>query len=175
MKNRPARDRQRGSAMLVTMVLVTSLLAGAVVLVGMQLASGRSTELTRSGISALYCAEAGLTAARPTISTSYSLWDASLLSTTQPSWLSSSAFSHDLDGDGVADFEITIRDNDDEVAPAANNLAQDLDLKIFIVSTCIKYPDTPKQVTELIEYTAAGAACYDRQAGGCNGRGNSNK
>lgn len=160
--------------MLVTMIVVTALLAGAVVIVQMQLTSARSTELTRSGITSVYCAEAGLTAARPTIAANYNLWAGSLGSTTQPAWLSNTAFSHDLDGDNIDDFEITIRDNDDELAPAANIATADIDLKVFIVSRCIKFPDTPKQVTELIEYEPAGANCYDSQLGGCNSRGNKN-
>ena len=169
-----SRDPERGTAMLLTMILITSLLTGAVVIAAMQLSSGRSTELTRSGLSAMYCAEAGLTAARPTIMGNYDQWAGSLGATTQPTWLSNTAFSHDLDGDGVDDFAITIKDNDDEAPPAANNLAVDTDLKIFIVSTCIKFPDTPKQVSELVEYKAA-ANCYPSQEGGCNGRGNTNK
>jgi hypothetical protein len=174
MSARIPRDPQRGSAMLVTMVVITSLLAGAVVLVAMQLASGRSTDLTRTGLSAMYCAEAGLTASRATVAGNYDQWSTSLTSTTQPAWLSNTAFSHDLDGDGVDDFAITIKDNDDETAPTPNDLAIDTDLKIFIVSTCIKFPDTPKQVSELIEYKPA-ANCYGSQEGGCNGRGNQNK
>jgi hypothetical protein len=169
-----ARDRQRGSAMVLTMVIITALLSGSAVLVSLQITAGRSTELTRSGLSAIYCAEAGLTAARPAIAANYPQWNASLGATSQPAWLSNTAFSHDLDNDGVDDFAITIRDNDDEVAPAANDLAHDLDLKVFLVSTCIKYPDTPKEVTELVEYQVGGAPCYGAQVGGCIGRGNAN-
>ncbi|HEU0034744.1 MAG TPA: pilus assembly PilX N-terminal domain-containing protein [Kofleriaceae bacterium] len=170
---RRKRQRERGSAMMITMVLITVMLAGGAAIVGMQTKSNRSADTTRTGLSALYCAEAGLSAARPVIVTNYDKWSASLGGTTQPDWLSSTAFSHDLDGDGVDDFAITLRDNDDEAAPAANNPTVDTDQKIFIVSTCIKYADQPKQVTELVEYKEA-ANCYASQEGGCNGRGNSN-
>lgn len=183
MRNRLPRVSERGSAMLVTMVVITSLLAGAVVIVAMQLASGRSTDLTRTGLTSMYCAEAGLTAARSTITGNYDQWATTLPSTTltptikpppQPAWLSNTAFSHDLDGDGVDDFEVTILDNDDEPANTANDLFADADLKVFVISTCTKFPDNPKQVRELIEYKPA-ANCYASQEGGCNGRGNTNK
>lgn len=175
---RRRRGSQRGSAMLVTLIIIGALLAGAAVLVSLQLAGNRSTDLTRSGMSALYCAEAGLAAARPVVATSYSSWAASLAVSaaewpgpfTQPTWLNDAAFDHDLDFNGSADdFEITILDNDDE--PAANNRAADSDLSVYIVSTCLKYGDTPVQVRELVLYNG-GTQCYPWQAGGCTGVNN---
>ena len=171
------RPGQRGSAMLVTMIIVSALLAGAAVLVSMQLASSRSTDLERNGLASLYCAEAGMMAAQPTVTSNYSQWAGSMCTTapslcTQPSWLSNTAFSHDLDGDGIDDFYVYIKDDDDETS-GANNPAVDTNNKVFIVSTCTKYPDTPKQVEELILYIPT-ANCYQGQQGGCNGRGNNN-
>ena len=165
------RNPQRGAAMMVTMIMVGALLAGSAVLVSMQISSNRSTDLSRSSMSAMYCAEAGLSAARPVVAANYPLWNAALGQSTEPSWLS--GIVHDLDGDGVADFVITLKDNDDEQSPAANDLTHDNDLKVFIVSTCTKYPDTPKQVEELAQYNGAGS-CYQSQVGGCGGNGNSN-
>jgi len=72
---RRGRIRQRGSAMLVTMIIISSLLAGAAVLVSMQLASNRSSDITRSGLSATYCAEAGLSAARSVVAANYNNWN----------------------------------------------------------------------------------------------------
>ena len=171
----PARERQRGSAMLVTLIIIASLLAGAAVLVSLQINSNRSTDLTRSGMSALYCAEAGLSAARSVVAQNYSQWNATLAAggTTEPSWLASGIGSHDLDGDGVDDFAVYIKDNDDEQSPLSNDLTHDNDLQVFVVSTCIKYPDTPKAVTELILYNG-GTGCYPWQIGGCGGDGNGN-
>jgi len=165
------RDRERGSAMIVTMIVVTSLLAGSAALVSMQMSGNRSTDLTRTGISALYCAEAGLVAARPVVAASYARWNGSLGTGAEPGWLSS--INHDVDGDGVADFVITLKDNDDELPPLTNDPTHDNDLKIFIVSTCTKYPDAPKQVMELVQYNGGGN-CYQSQQGGCGGNGNSN-
>jgi hypothetical protein len=171
--SRVGRNRERGSAMLVTLVLITTLLAGGVVLVGLQLKSSRSTELTRNNVSGTYCAEAGLAAARAAVAANYDQWNPALASGQQPDWLSNTAFSHDLDGDGADDFVIVLRDNDDEVPPAPNDPTRDIDLKIFIVSTCIMHPGHPKRVLELIEYKPA-LNCYESQEGGCNGRGNAN-
>jgi hypothetical protein len=173
-----SHSRERGSAMLVTLVLIASLLAGASVLVSMQLSSNRSTDLTRSGLTALYCAEAGLAAARPTIQANYAQWNATLATDPngtgpQPAWLDNTAFSHDLDGDGIDDFHINIRDNDDEIAPLANDKANDSDLRVYVISTCDKFPDNPRQVMELAKFSPGGGACYNG-AGGCDGNGNSN-
>ena len=155
------RNSQRGSAMLVSMILMAALLAGATVLVSLQLGSNRSTELTRTGISALYCAEAGLTATRATIAANKDLWTASLGTSTEPSWLSS--ISHDVDGDSVGpDFRITL-----------DNTPDPNDSRIIITSTCLKYPDTPKTIKELVG-TLEQSNCYGSQQGGCAGNNNMN-
>jgi hypothetical protein len=88
----------------------------------------------------------------------------------EPLWLSS-AFSHDIDGVAGNDFEVFITDNDDEVG--TNDLVHDSDLKIFVVSRCLKYPDTPKEVEVLIQYSGGGQS-YKAQAGGNQGNGNDN-
>ena len=171
------RREERGSAMLITMIVISALMGGAAVLVQLNLSSSHGTELAKHGLTALYCAEAGLTAARATVAASYPQWAGSLCTTTpstsctQPAWLASTAFSHDLDGDGVDDFVIYIKDNDDD-GTAANNKAVDNDLQIFVVSRCIKYPESPKEVEELIQYSGGGT-CYDAQQGGCGANGNS--
>ena len=165
--------RQRGSAMLITLLITAALIAGGAVLISIQLYSTRSTELVRSGTSALYCAEAGLSAARTTVAANYANWNAALAAGTEPTWLSASAFTHDIDGDGVGDFSLRLVDNDDELPPATNNTAQDNDLRVFVVSTCTKYAETPKAVAELIRYSGGGN-CYQSQQGGCGGNNNSN-
>ena len=91
---------------------------------------------------------------------------------TEPAWLQT-AFPHNIGSGSSAsvDFEIYLKDNDDETG--SNNLAVDTDGKIFIISRCIKYADNPKQVGELIEATG-GNSCYESQEGGCGGNGNAN-
>ena len=60
------RRTERGTAILITMMIIVALLGGGAVLVGIQMASTRSTEITRSNMTALYCAEAGLNASTTT-------------------------------------------------------------------------------------------------------------
>ena len=166
------RSNERGSAMLVTMIVIASLIAGGAVLVSLHASSNKATELNRGGMTALYCAESGLSAARAAVAANVTNWNAALAAGTEPSWLDNSVFSHDLDGDNVDDFRITLMDDDDETS-GTNNKSVDINYKVFVVSTCTKYPDTPKQVMELVEYTPS-ATCYSAQEGGCNGRGNGN-
>lgn len=176
------RNRERGSAMLVTMIIIVALFAGAVVLVSMQLTSNKSSEIARTGMTSLYCAEAGLTAARSVVVANQGAnWNTAIAASggttpnlNEPSWLITGIGSHDLDGDGSDDFSVYLLDNDDEVAPTANNRAVDVDSRIFVVSKCLKYPDTPKQVVELLEYAQQTGTCYESQEGGCSQQGNAN-
>lgn len=157
--------------MVVTMVLVSALLAGSAVLASVQIKSSRSAELTKASISALHCAESGIVAARATVMNSYGSWNAALAAGTEPAWLT--AVDHDVDNDGEPDFTITLKDNDDESAPTANNVAVDNDLTIYIVSTCIKYPDVQTQVAEMVRFNGS-SNCYQSQLGGCGGNNNAN-
>lgn len=134
--------------MIVVMLVVAATLTASALLTSMQSTSSHASDLTRSSITGLYCAEAGLAAARATVIANVAAWDPSLGSATEPGWLSS--VPHDIDGDGADDFVITLRDNDDE---PVNDLARDTDQTVFIVSTCIKHPETPTQVTELVTST----------------------
>lgn len=154
--------------MLITMILITSMLAGGAVLVNLQLGSTRTAGLAHAKMSATYCAESGLATARSAITANYPLWNAALAAGTEPAWLA--AIPHDLDGDGVADFRITLRDNEDETPldPARDN-----DLTVYVVSRCIKYDDAPGEVMELVRFNG-GANCYQSQFGGCGGNGNEN-
>jgi hypothetical protein len=180
------RHPERGSAMLVTLIIISALLAGAVVLVSMQLSSNRSTDLARNSMTALYCAEAGLQAARAVIATAAKTdRDAALTASaasiaagttpTEPAFLLAGITSHDLDGDGVSDFFVYIRDNDDELSGSnVSALGTDTDSKVWLISTCTKYVETPKSVSELIEITDQKGMMYDWQAGGAMGNNNYN-
>ncbi len=199
------RNRERGSAMLVTLIIIASLLAGAAVLVGMQLSTNRSTDLTRSGMTALYCAEAGIEAANPIVAQNYPLWNAQMCPVAVVPALGSlgteeqnnptgclptvsgspgtitgeplmfNTINHDLDGDLSPDFVLYLRDNDDEVFPTPQAYGIDNDQKVFVVSTCVKFPDTPKQIRELVTFNGGGMCQqYHQQGLDCTGRGNGN-
>jgi len=177
------RNHQRGSAMLVTMIVIGALIAGGAVLVSLQLSSNRSTDLTRTSMTALYCAEAGASAARPAVAAHWGLATgvaditAAIAASaggnyTEPAWLAGLIGSHDIDGVAGDDFAVYLRDNGDE-GVNADDPAVDTDLQIFIVSRCIRYPDTPKEVSELVLYNG-GTACNPDQQGGEDGNGNKN-
>ncbi|HEY5923417.1 MAG TPA: hypothetical protein VIV11_17175 [Kofleriaceae bacterium] len=168
------RNSQRGSAMLVAMILMAALLAGAAVLVSLQISSNRSTEMTKTGITALYCAEAGLTATRASIAVNQSEWGDYLGAGTEPTWLA--VINHDIDPTlgGASDFTITLVDNDDEIPPTPDAPTVDSDGKIFIVSRCTMFPDTPREVRELVSFTEV-THCYGAQRGGCGANGNMNR
>ena len=158
--------------MLVAMILMAALLAGAAVLVSLQVSSNRNTELTKTGITALHCAEAGLTAARTAIGMNQTEWAANLGTGSEPSFLS--AIVKDVDGDTTndPDYVITLEDNWDETGTDVPGA--DVDGKIFVVSRCLRFPDTPREIRELIDYTTI-TNCYTAQRGGCGGNGNMNQ
>lgn len=166
------RRRERGSAILITLLIIMVLLAGGAVLVQTQIQSTRSTDLTRNGLASLYCAESGLIAARTLIAGNYALWNGSLCNppppggtgtcvvgtpASEPAWLQDPALEHDLDGDTVDDFVITLKDNDDEQDPLPNDLTVDSDFQVFIISTCTKFPEVQRQVSELVR--CSGGTC----------------
>ena len=175
------RANQRGSAMLVTMIIIAALLAGAAVLASMQVNSNKATELTRDGLSSLYCAEHGLTAGKQAVLDAYGTWNTALAancadsdcpSLVEPTFTGTGVFSHDIDGGTASvDFRVFIRDDDDDTG--TQDYTTDTNDTIFIVARCIKYPDTPKQVEMLIKYTP-GMPPYENQEGGANSRGNAN-
>ncbi len=156
--------------MLVTLILITALTAGAAALVSMQRDSTHATQLMRQKVSAQACAEAGLATARSAVAASYAQWNSVLGTGQQPSWLASLA--RDLDGDNQADFELTLQDNEDEVG-STDDPSHDNDLAVYVVSTCVKYSDAPARVAELVRYSGGGS-CYSAQLGGCGGNNNGN-
>jgi hypothetical protein len=154
--------------MVVTMVLISALLAGAAVLAAMQTKSTRGSQMTRTSMTSLHCAEAGLVFARPAVMMNYPQWNASLGSPIEPAWLA--AVQHDIDGDGAPDVRLTLKDNDDD---DPNDLTRDNDLTVYVVSTCIKYPDVEAQVAEMVRWNGS-TNCYQAQLGGCGGNNNAN-
>lgn len=156
--------------MLVTMVTIAALMTGAVALTQIQMSSTRSSDMTRSGISAQFCAEAGLTAARSLVASNQASWSDALEEAAaaapnaprEPAFFSS--LDHDLDDDGQDDIVVYLRDNHDELPPNTDNPSVDNDLRVYIVSRCIKYPETSREVIELVEAAVNGAG-YRSQVG----------
>lgn len=176
------RNPQRGSAMLVTLILIAALLAGVAILVSLQLTSTKSTELTRNGLASLHCAEAGLAISHSQVASQRPLVNTHLNSypnsTTQRATFLDAYFAtatpnmSDIDGDGTAnDFEIYIVDDADET-PAPDYQA-DINSRVWLISRCVKWPDSPKEVRELVEF-AASPTQYDWQDGRSFGNNNAN-
>lgn len=168
------RHAEHGGAMMVTLIVIAVLLAGAGMLVSIEVNSTRATGMTRSGVTGTFCAEAGLAAARTTIANNYAQWAGNFCTNpdhslcVEPAWISG-AFSHDLDLDGDTDFKILIVDNDDELPLPDPSI--DIDRRIYIVSLCTTFPENQRELAELVDI-AGGVACYGAQAGGGTGYGN---
>jgi len=195
------RQRERGTAILITMLITVALIGGGAVLVGMQMASTRSTDVARSNMTSLYCAEAGLNAARKIVAQNFTTDNtfnggltvgaacnddstctggalciqvgAGNFCMTQPAFLANGPnVNHDLLATGSDDFYVVIVDNEDEVT-FTNDYTKDNDLHVFIVSTCTRFPDNKKQVRELVRIKP-GLKDYDSQLGGAGGNSNAN-
>lgn len=156
------RNTERGAAVFVTLLVIASVLAAAAVLLNMTLRSTRGTGDLMNVTRAEHCAEAGLATARAAVAANRSLWNASLCSPAEEpcsevAWLAPPGVDHELDTPPVPldppDFKILLRDNDDEL-PGPNDLDVDADNRIYIVVTCLKYPEAPVTVSELVEYNA---------------------
>ena len=171
--NPHGKNNERGSIMMVVASILIALLAGGAIAVYVQVSSTRSTRFLVEARASLYCAEAGLAAARNIIGQSINEWPAILDAdpSNDPGWY---PITGDLDGDGVNDYEVTVRDNDDELPPDANDPNTDNDLALFISSRCIRYPESPREVFEMIKFETGGSS-YRGQAGqGAGNTGNVN-
>ena len=169
------RVQERGAAMMVVMIVMAALMTAGGLAIYVSTSETRSTGYVSSSRQALFCAEAGLASARSIVTANYTSWGLALDAndTNDPAWYPIRGYLSDT-GTGDYDYEVRIRDNDDEHSPAANDPATDIDLQVYVESTCLKYPETPRTVTELIEYQGGGYV-YRNQAGqGAGNSGNAN-
>ena len=171
--SRAASRRERGAALAVTLIMVTALLAGGALAMYMQLADTRGAQYVTESRGALFCAEAGLSAGRPYVSLNVASWPL-MLDGDPGNDPEGYPIEGDLDGDGVADFRVEITDNDDELPPVENDPDLDIDATIFMVSTCLKYPDTPRQVLEMISFSGGGTNYRNQSGQGAGGTNNAN-
>lgn len=92
----------------------------------------------------------------------------------------------DLDGDGKNDIYIYVRDNDDELAPAASNPLRDNDQNVIVGAICISttlvprrddgLPDPDSLVLEaMLSFNSPGTLYYAQAAAGASGDGNTNR
>lgn len=171
---RPEPDPgERGSAMLLIATLLIALLAGGGVALYLQLQSTKGAGMVKAARSSLYCAEAGLNRARGDIAFNYLSWPLALDvdKTNDPAWY---PLRGDLDGDTVDDYEVTIKDNDDE-APPLNDPARDNDRQVFAISRCLKSNQGSRQVKELLIVAGAGHVYGNQSGGGAFNSGNQNR
>ena len=172
---RACSRRERGVAMFIVMLVVSALMTVGLLAVYLTLGETKSTAYTVDSKSALYCAEAGLAKARPLIGANYAAWAAILDGdpSNDPSWYPITG-DIDVPGDNVNDFSVTIRDNDDEPVGTANDPTHDNDMRVYIVSRCTRFPETPREVTELVYYTGGGNAYRNQSGQGAGNTGNAN-
>ena len=133
------------------------------------LADTRGVQAIDESRSSLFCAEAGLAGARDYVASHVASW---------PSMLDASASNDppgytvtgDLDGDGVADWRVTLADNDDEFP--TNDTTVDTDGLVYMVSTCLAHPDTPREITALVSVGGGGTNYRTQQGAGGGNTGN---
>jgi hypothetical protein len=199
------RPAPRGAALITVMVMMAILaavVAGLLLYVNNQRL--RAVAVAR-GTTRMSCAETGLQLARAYFARTQTCWStflkypgnynpvvtdynpsgtaanprASALQTSHP-WLYA-----DLDGDGNNDVYIYVRDNDDEMLPAAANWLRDNDQNVIVGAVCISSTLVPHRqdgtvdsellsVEAILSYNVAGTT-YSSQAGaGASGTGNAN-
>jgi|SRR5579883_2069161 len=166
-------QRQKGAAALALLLVMCSLAAmlGALAIRG-AVADQRVAGAQRLNRRGFYCAEAGLFAARPYFASNYAQW--STMFNAQKAPPQGYPVTGDLDGDGIPDYQVTLRDNVDEFPPLPNNPLQDNDLTAIMVSRCISPTMGSRQLQEIVVVNTRGTN-YRSQAGhGSNHAGNEN-
>jgi hypothetical protein len=172
LTNLRQNDHQSGAAMVLVLTILAALLAGGAIALTLQRGSTQSSGLTASNRRSLYCAEAGLSAARQFVLVNTSNWDAMLddvvgTSSTYDNNPEGFPIEGDIDDDGEVDYEVTVRDDDDDAVATT-----DVNGRIFLVSKCIKWPAYESEVLELIDVSGAANVCTNRlQKGGCASKG----
>jgi hypothetical protein len=166
-----SKRSQRGAALVVTMILVTALLAAGSLALYLHVSDTHSASFVAQNRGALFCAEAGLAGARDYISENSTDWPVMLDGTTSND-PDGYPVEGDLDGDGNMDWHVEIRDNDDEYP--TDNPDVDTDGTIFMVATCLNYTDTPRELLEMVSFTGGGTNYRNQSGQGAGGSNNAN-
>jgi hypothetical protein len=157
--------------MVVVLTILAALFVGGAYALYLQIQDTRAAGYVSRERQALYCAEAGLVATRQFVAANQPLWGDML----NPNVADPAGYpvQGDLTGDGQIDFIGTIEDNLDE-PPDAHDPFTDNDLRLYVISRCVQFPDSPREVRELVEFAPIGGY-YRSQAGhGPGGTGNTN-
>ena len=170
-----ASPRERGVAMFIVIAVMSSLMMVALLAIYLTVTETESTSYATDAKASLYCAEAGLAKARALLVANYAAWPTILDAdaSNDPAWYPVVG-DIDLPVDGINDFSVTIRDNEDEPVGTPNDPTHDNDMRIYVVSKCTRYPETPREVTELIFYQAGGASYRNQSGQGAGNTGNAN-
>jgi hypothetical protein len=169
------RTQERGAALMVVMIVMAALMTAGGLAIYVSSSEIKSTGYVATSRQALFCAEAGLAASRSVVTANYASWGLALDgdSGNDPLWYPIQGHLSDTPS-GDPDYEVTIRDNDDEHSPAPNDPTKDSDLQVYVQATCLKYPDTPRTVTELIQYQGNGYVYRNQSGQGGGNTGNAN-
>ena len=145
---------ERGSTTVLVMVILTALLAGGAVSLYLQLGNTRAVGLVRASRAGTYCAEAGLASARSLLMANYRAWNGILDPAGQkPGWYGTDGIHGEAgDDDDRDDWVVWITDNDDEFPDP--DPTHDNDLKVLVHARCLMDPESPREIVEMIEYTA---------------------
>ena len=160
-------------AMVLVITILAALLGIAAIGLSLQLNSTKSTGLIKDTRAALYCAEAGLAAARATLIANREEWG-DVLNGDPVTWYSTTdpeGITGDADGDGVTgDYSVTIRDDGDDTV-----FTTDDNDTIIVTSTCLLYETTaPASVIEVISMLGQGHAYRNQSGQGSGNTGNAN-
>jgi hypothetical protein len=191
---------QRGSGLLTAMMVVAVILMSiAGVLYYANLEQGRAVNLSRS-IPRGYCVDTGLQLARTYFGKNFPNWNTYLNtpgyynpvhstvcnptkpgpppspavptnSPTDPIFTAHPELFADLDGDGLNDVYIYIRDNEDELPPATPNCRKDNDLQVIVGAVCISKtlaPRMPNGAVDNSQLTAEALIQYNNQSNYCS-------
>lgn len=165
------QSSQRGAALVITMIVVVALMSLAALALYLQTADTKAAQYSTSGRGALYCAESGLAGAQDYVMNNSGSWNAMLDSTTSND-PAGYPVTGDLDGDGQDDWEVTIRDDEDEFP--SDNPDVDSNRMVYIVATCLSYSDSPREIIELVGVEGGGTHYRNQSGQGASGSNNRN-
>jgi hypothetical protein len=145
-------------------------------MLGLLAVRGASTELRSAGVErtarlGFYCAEAGLEQARGYFSANYSQWSAMFGSGTPPAGY---PVTGDVDGDGVPDYRVTLRDDVDELPPLTNDPLHDNNLTAVMISRCINPDFGNRQLESIVRCNVRGTDYRYQSGHGSSHAGNEN-